>query len=146
MAFANTYLERKFVGNTEYGIVKTTGVTADVNGLGTAFEVVPAVTGKIIKLKEWWIAKSGAAVHATNTTLWMITDTATRPQGFNDTTLLNSVAVTELSDMNEGIPDTFTQMIVSKSLKLVTSSGANPTGGTAGAAFTVYTSYMIYTP
>lgn len=146
MAFVNTYIERRFIGDIEYGIIKTTGITADVNGLGTPFTVIPAVTGKVIKLKEWWINKAGAAVHATNTTLWLLTDTATRPQGFNDTTLLNSVAVTEMSDMNEGIPDTFTQMIVSKALTLVTSSGGNPSGGTAGAAFTVYTRYMIYTP
>lgn len=146
MAFANSYIERKFAGDIEYGIVKTTGVTADVNGLGTPFTVIPAVTGKVIKLREWWINKAGAAVHATSTTLWLLTDTATRPQGFNDTTLLNSVALTEMSDMNEGIPDTFTQMIVSKALTLVTSDTTNPTGGTAAAAFTVYTSYMIYTP
>ncbi len=147
MAFTNTYLQREYIGDIEYGIVKTTGVTADVNNLGTAFTIVPAVTGKVIKALDCWSNKAGTAVHATSTTLWLLTNSAVKPQMLSTTLLLSSVAVTyPFSFAVDPAVATDTVMITGSALQLVTSNTTNPTGGTAAAAFTVYTKYMIYTP
>ncbi len=113
---------------------------AEIKALNsTPILVVSAPVGKSIVVTDWSLnIDYTAPAFATEDTLWLKTDTATRPQGVDDTILGSTVDRIRNGqfDATTGWVATSTQIIAEKALYITTDS-ADPTAGGSTISITV---------
>ena len=143
--------DKRFIGHWVYtaGLgwggelftISKTIASADVKTLfATPVEIVYAPVDRSIVVVDWFIQTAFTTpAYATEDTLWLITDTATRPQGIDDESLASTVSRIRkgnVADTGDGWGATDTQIITEKKLELTTDS-ANPTSGNSILTITV---------
>ena len=106
----------------------------------TPVEIIKAPVGKSILVVDWFIETVFTTpAYATEDTFYLITDTATKPQGIDGESLTSTVSrirKSQIADTADGWGATDTQIITEKKLELTTDS-ANPTAGNSDFNITV---------
>jgi len=112
--------------------------------IDTPLEVIAAPIDRMIVVIDWYIETTvGGEPYATEDTLWLITDTATKPQGTDNISLGSTVSRSRqgiVTTSGDGWSATDTQLIQDKKLELTTET-ANPTGG--HSTYTVTVSFKV---
>ena len=143
--------DKRFIGHWVYtaGLgwggelftISKTIASADVKTLfSTPIEIVYAPVDKSILVVDWFVQTAFTTpAYATEDTLWLITDTATKPQGIDSQSLASTVSRTrigQIADTTVLFGATDTQIITEKKLELTTDSH-NPTAGNSILTITV---------
>lgn len=123
-----------------FTISKTVASAAVKTLFATPVEIVSAPVDKSILVVDWFIQTAFTTpAYATEDTLHLITDTATKPQGIDQATLASTVSrirKSRVADTADGWGATDTQIISEKKLELTTDSH-NPTSGNSDLTVTV---------
>lgn len=143
--------DRNYRGTWGYGLItgwwgelftkSVTIASAEVKTLfSTPVEIVSAPIGKSIIVVDWFVQTAFTTpAYSTEDTLYLITDTATRPQGIDDESLASTVSRIRkgnIADTGDGWGATDTQIIAEKKLELTTDSH-DPTSGNSDLTITV---------